>query len=211
MAGALPWALSGTYLESCNCEAICPCRRIGGRQGGRSTYGVCVGTLCWAIEDGRAGDLDLSGLGVVLAQRYHDDEPGSPWTFVLFVDERAGERRHEALSRIFRGKLGGTPMQQFPWAFKESDLLGVRSAPIEIDHRPGRGWFRAGDEVHVRVRGPVADQEPTTCVIPGHHQPGREVHTETMAVHAGPLDFEYEGRCGFESRFAYSSEDDGRS
>ena len=32
------WQISGTYLEACNCDAICPCRRIDGRQGGRSTY-----------------------------------------------------------------------------------------------------------------------------------------------------------------------------
>ena len=28
-----PWRISGAYFESCNCEAICPCRMVGGRQG----------------------------------------------------------------------------------------------------------------------------------------------------------------------------------
>ena len=37
VADLLPWAIAGTYLEACNCEAICPCRRIGGRSGGRSS------------------------------------------------------------------------------------------------------------------------------------------------------------------------------
>ena len=50
-------------------------------QGGRSTYGVCLGALSWRIEDGRAGEVDLSGLDVVLASSYDDDEPGSPWDF----------------------------------------------------------------------------------------------------------------------------------
>ena len=58
----LPWRISGTYLEACNCEAICPCRTIGGRRGGRSTYGVCMGALSWAIERGRALDCALAGL-----------------------------------------------------------------------------------------------------------------------------------------------------
>jgi hypothetical protein len=202
-----PWDLAGTYLESCNCEAICPCRRIGGRQGGRSTYGICLGTLSWAIESGRAGEVDLSGFNVVLAQKYDDDEPGSPWRFFLYLDERADERQREALEEIFLGRLGGTPQKQFPWAFKRSELLGVRAAPIEIDHTPGRGWFRAGDEVTVRIRGPVEDQEPTTCIIPGHHQPGREVYAETLAVDAPPLEFEFTGSCAYESTFAYSSGD----
>jgi hypothetical protein len=202
----LPWELSGTYLESCNCEAICPCRRIGGRQGGRSTYGTCLGTLSWAIESGRAGDVDLAGLNVVLAQEYDDDEPGSPWRFYLFLDERGDERQLEALTEIYLGRLGGTPQKQFPWAFKASELIGVRTVGIEIDHTPGRGWFRAGEEVAVRIREPVPDQEPTTCVIPGHHQPGRELYTETLTVHAEPLDFEFSGNCAYESRFAYASD-----
>jgi hypothetical protein len=207
MNDLLPWELTGTYLESCNCEAICPCRRIGGRQGGRSTYGVCLGTLSWKIDDGRAGDVDLGGLNVVLAQEYSDDEEGSPWRFFLYLDERGDDRQREALTQIYLGNLGGTPGKQFPWAFKPSDLLGVRSVPIEIDHTPGRGWFRAGGEVSVRIREPVADQEPTTCIIPGHHRQGRELYADSLSVHAEPLEFEFTGNCAYESDFAYSSAD----
>ena len=25
-----PWRIRGAYFESCNCEAICPCRMVGG-------------------------------------------------------------------------------------------------------------------------------------------------------------------------------------
>jgi hypothetical protein len=203
----LPWQLSGTYLESCNCDAICPCRTIGGRKGGRSTHGLCLAALSWRIEDGRAGELDLSGLNVVLASRYHDDEPGSPWSFFLYLDERGDERRREALSEIYLGRLGGTPLKQFPWAFKDRDLLGVRAAPIELEHTPGRGWFRAGSQVTVRIREPVADSEPVTCVIPGHHQTGQEVYAQTLAVDDAPLDFGFTGVCGYESTFSYSSDD----
>src|SRR5437870_12242250 len=97
------WSLLGTYLEACNCDAICPCRRVGGRSGGRSTHGICLGALSWLIGEGQAGDVDLAGLGVVLVLRYSDDEPGSPWTFVLYVDERGDERQRDALARIFTG------------------------------------------------------------------------------------------------------------
>ena len=200
------WHLAGTYLEACNCEAICPCRRIGGRSGGRSTYGECLGALSWAIEEGAAGELDLSGLGVALASRYHDDEPGSPWTHVLYIDERASAEQAAALEAIYTGARGGTPMTQFPWAYKASDLVAVRSVPMEIEHSPRRGWFRAGTYVTVRVGDPVPDQEPVTCVIPGHHQPGEEVISELIEVEDGPLSFELSGRCGYQSRFEYSSE-----
>jgi hypothetical protein len=39
------WRIAGRYFESCNCEAICPCRMVGGRLGERSTYGICYGVL----------------------------------------------------------------------------------------------------------------------------------------------------------------------
>ena len=46
--------MSGTYFESCNCDAICPCRRIDGIPGGRSTHGLCLGVLSWVIHEGAA-------------------------------------------------------------------------------------------------------------------------------------------------------------
>jgi hypothetical protein len=209
MTDLLPWAISGTYLESCNCEAICPCRRIGGRSGGRSTYGECLGALSWVVREGRAGDVELAGLAAVLVLRYSDDEPGSPWTFELYVDERAEEPRQEALAKILLGELGGTARVQFPWVFKDSHPLGWRPAAIEIDHTPGRGWFRVGEQVTVRVSGPVPDQETVTCVIPGHHRSGTELYAETLQVREQPpLAFELSGTCAYESSFEYSSEAD---
>ena len=132
----MTWQLSGTYLEACNCDAICPCRRIDGEQGGRSTYGECTGTLSWQIVEGAVHGIDMSGLRVVLAVWYSDDEAGSPWSWVLYVDERADEPRRAALEDVFTGRLGGTPQSQFPWAFKPSNLLAVVPCRIEIDHTP---------------------------------------------------------------------------
>ncbi len=195
------WQISGTYLEACNCEAICPCRRIGGRQGGRSTYGVCLGALSWATEEGSARGIDLAGLGVVVASRYDDDEPGSPWDFALYLDDRADRDQRQSLEDVFTGRLGGTAGDQFPWAFKASNPLGVRSVPIEIDHAPKRGWFRAGSNATVRV----GEQETVTCIIPGHHESGEELLSELIEVSDGPLSFELSGRCAYQSRFHYSS------
>lgn len=201
----MDWAISGTYLESCNCDPICPCRRIGGHSGGRSTYGVCLGALSWLIKEGIAGEVDLSGLAVVLASRYDDDEEGSPWSYYLYLDERADERQRLALEAIYTGRLGGTPLKQFPWAWKPSHLLDVIPVHIDVDHTPGRGRFNVGRRVIVRVRGPVEDQETVTCVIPGHHRDGRELVVDELTVREGVLEFELDNRCAYESTFEYSS------
>jgi hypothetical protein len=206
-AAGTAWRLSGTYLEACNCDAICPCRRIDGVAGGRSTYGVCTGALSWRIVEGGVGDVDLASLCVVIVSYYSDDEPGSPWSWVLHVDERADAAQRAALEDVFTGRLGGTPLSQFPWAFKPSNLLAVIPSRIEIDHTPGRGWFRAGGSVTVRVEAPYATQSPVSCIIPGHDRSGREVVVATLdAAESDPrLRFAHTGRCGYEATFEYSS------
>jgi hypothetical protein len=206
-ASQTSWRLSGSYLEACNCDAICPCRRIDGVAGGRSTYGVCTGALSWRITEGGVGDVDLASLCVVIVSYYSDDEPGSPWSWVLHVDERADAAQREALEEVFAGRLGGTPQSQFPWAFKASSLLAVVPSRIEIDHTPGRGWFRAGGSVAVRVEAPYETQSPVSCIIPGHHRSGREVVVATLdaAERDERLQFSYSGRCGYEATFEYSS------
>jgi hypothetical protein len=207
-ASATTWRIAGTYLEVCNCDAICPCRRIDGVAGGRSTYGVCTGALSWRIHEGQVAGVDLASLCVVIVSHYSDDEPGSPWTWVLHVDERADAAQRAALADVFAGRLGGTPLSQFPWAFKRSALLAVVPSRIEIDHTPGRGWFRAGGSVDVRIDRAYETQSPVSCIIPGHDRSGREVVAAALVVdeeYDERLRFSYAGRCGYEATFEYSS------
>jgi hypothetical protein len=57
----------------------------------------------------------------------------------------------------------------------------------------------------VRVGEPVRDQEPVTCVIPGHDRPGHELVAEELEADAAPLEFRFEGRCAYWSTFDYAS------
>jgi hypothetical protein len=72
------------------------------------------------IESGRVDDVSIDGLSVALVSRYHDDEPWSPWTFVLYVDAHADDAQREALVDVYTGRLGGDALEHFPWAWKES-------------------------------------------------------------------------------------------
>jgi hypothetical protein len=198
------WHLEGTYLEACNCDAICPCRRIGGVSGGRSTYGECMGALSWRIGAGHADDVDLAGLDVVITCRYHDDEPGSPWRYILYLDEGADDAQYDALTAIFSGASGGSAMVNFPWAFKDSTLLDVCRAAISLSHEPRRGWFRVRDEVVVRVARAADQPESVSCIIPGHDSPGTEVVCDSLVLDNAAAQCEVVGRCGFETRFSYA-------
>jgi hypothetical protein len=198
------WEISGTYFESCNCDPICPCRRIDGVSGGRSTHGVCMGILSWMIDRGEADGVNLSGEPVAMAVRYDDDEEGSPWSWVLYLDRGADESRRQALEGIWSGQLGGDAMKHFPWAWKPSELLAVRPVEIDVSHTSRRQWLRVRDQVSVRIRDRYPGAETVTCVIPGHDREGEELVADELVVEDDALSFSYRGVCGYGSNFDYS-------
>jgi hypothetical protein len=199
-----PWSVAGSYFEACSCQAICPCRRHGDRPGGRSTYGVCDFALSWLVTRGwAAGGVDLSGLEVVMAGSYDDDERGSPWRVALYVDHRADEAQHRALAAIFLGRAGGDTLANFARAIGE--VYAVRRARIRLDHTQDRQRIHVDDHVSVRTLRPVAHDEPVSCGIPGHDGPGQELVAEVLRVHDQPLAWEVSGRCAFATDFHYRS------
>jgi hypothetical protein len=198
------WRIRGSYFESCNCDAICPCRRIDGVPGGRSTHGVCTGLLSWLIEEGAVDGIDLSGLPVAMAVRYSDDEPGSPWTWILYLDERASDEQRGGLEGIFTGRAGGDAKAHFPWTWKDSELVAVRPVAIDVDHTRRRQRLRIRDRVSVRIRDRYDGDETVSCVIPGHEQVGEELITDELVVEDERLQFAYRGVCGYASTFDYA-------
>jgi hypothetical protein len=198
------WHIEGDYFESCNCEAICPCRMVGGVPGGRSTYGICMGVLSWLVREGHADGVDLGGLAAAFVIRYDDDEPGSPWSFVVHVDERGSDEQREALASILTGKLGGEDVLRLPWVRKPSEELAVRASPIELRVDGDRKELRVGSAVELAATKPFATEERVSCVIPGHHIAGTEYYAERLAVHDEPFEWELEGNCAFVCQFSYS-------
>jgi len=201
----IPWHVSGTYFEVCNCEAICPCRQQGGLKiSSGSTYGFCQFALSWKILKGSFAQTDLSDRLVVMAGSYRDDEPNKPWLVILYIDERSSDDQFAAISDIFLGRAGGTTLCNF--ARRIGYTYAIRRAAIELNHRPKQWFMRASSWLEVRASQFAPSRLPVTCGIPGHDQPGKELIADTFSMHDAPLDIDLSGRCGFESRFDYSSE-----
>jgi len=200
-----PWRIKGSYFESCNCDAICPCRMVGGIKGGRSTHGICFGVLSWLVEEGHAGEVDLSGLAVAFIVRYDDDDPGSPWSFVVHVDERGSEEQRKALAAILTGELGGEAVLRLPWVSKPSELIEVRASPIEIEYGPSGHEVRVGRAVTMIATRPYETDEAVACGIPGYDFPGTELIADTLVVNDDPFAWELSGNCAFASPFDYAS------
>lgn len=199
------WSVEGSYFEGCNCEAICPCRSVNDRPGGPSTYGECFGALSWQIVKGHSGDVDLSGLLVVLSLRYFDRvQPSTPWEVVLYVDERAGTAQHAALADIFLGRAGGTVSQLYGPAI--GDVHAVRSAQITLEHGEEVRRINVAGYVTVEAREEVPADGPIRCGIPGFDHPGTELRNDIARSRDPALRWEVHGRgASFATDFAYHS------
>jgi hypothetical protein len=194
------WHIAGSYYESCNCQAICPCRRVDGRPGGRSTYGICQFLLSWQILAGTFDRTGLSGRRVAMAGFYDNDEPGSRWRVVLYVDEDASEAAADALHAIFSGRAAGN----MRFTAEIAEVIAVRKAVIDLDHRKGRESISVRDFASAAVERPAGQTGTVTCAIPGHDHPGIESVSRSK-VADGSLAWSYEGRCGFATDFEYRS------
>jgi hypothetical protein len=201
----MAWHIEGDYFESCNCEAICPCRMVAGVPGGRSTYGICMGVLSWLVQEGHADGVDLGGLAAAFVIRYDDDEPGSPWSFVVHVDERGTEEQRRGLADILTGRLGGDDILRLPWVRKPSEELAVRTSPIDLRFEADGTELRVGRAVELTATKPYPTEDRVSCVIPGHHIAGTEYYADRLAVDDEPFEWELAGNCAFVCTFSYSS------
>jgi len=161
---------------------------------------VAATLLSWHVDKGAAGALDLAGLNVALACRYHDDEPGSPWSIVLYVDESGDAGQRAALEAIFLGAAGGERILRLPWVRKPRFVLDVRPSRIEFDPESVRVEHRA----IIRATRRVAGQDEVRCVIPGYEERGKELYADELAVHDDPFDYALTGNCAYRSAFHYS-------
>jgi hypothetical protein len=210
--GATDWRVRGTYFEGCNCEAICPCRSVGGRPGGPSSYGECFGAVSWHIRQGHADDLDLSDLRAVLSIRYLDRvQPSTPWEVVLYVDDRGSGKQQAALAGIFLGRAGGTVARLYGPAI--GDVRAIRPARITLEHVAARRRIDVVGYLRVEAEGDASEPGDVQCGIPGFDHPGTELHGDSLRSTDPALRWEVRGRrhAAFTTDFDYRSGQDGET
>lgn len=195
-------SLSGTYFESCNCEAACPCVFLS-----EPTEGECTVLVGWHIEEGGADEVGLDGLNVALAVHSPGHMAQVPWTVALYLDERADGKQSDALTRIFTGQLGGHPERL---AGHIGDVLGITSAAIEFEADGRHRSLRIGDVGSVEIEamgGQQGDDVTVTghplCIAPGY--PAVVGRSKGLSYHDHGLDWELSEKNGFFSQFAYQA------
>ena len=91
------WTMRGEYMESCNCDYLCPC--IYTNPQGPVTYDDCTAALVFRIDQGRCGETSLDGLKFALVIRSGKVMADGNWIFGGVVDERAEEAQRAGACR----------------------------------------------------------------------------------------------------------------
>src|SRR5690606_34506300 len=125
MAAIEPWSLKGELMLSCNCTVFCPCVLSLGQH--PPTEGHCQTWAGIRIDDGRYGDVDLSGRKMGLLIEIPGLMSRGNWTAAAFIDEKADIYAVKALTRIFSGKARGTTHLL---SILVGRFLGVSQEPI---------------------------------------------------------------------------------
>ncbi|MSP02646.1 MAG: DUF1326 domain-containing protein [Acetobacteraceae bacterium] len=122
------WRLSGEYMESCNCDYLCPC--IYTNPQAPATFDHCIAALIFRIDQGQSGGVNLDGLCFALVIRSGKVMADGGWIFAGVVDARANEAQRLALSAIVAGEAGGPP--GMIRANLVSDFRGIEIKPIDF-------------------------------------------------------------------------------
>src|SRR3546814_5416136 len=90
------WRLSGEYMESCNCDYLCPCIYTNPQEG--ATQDHCTAALVFRIDAGESDGVRLDGLGFALLIRSGKAMADGDWVLGCVVDERADPAQRAELA-----------------------------------------------------------------------------------------------------------------
>ena len=122
------WSIRGEYMESCNCDYLCPC--VYTNPQGPVTYDHCTAVLVFRIDDGNFGGVRLDGLKFAFVLRSGKVMADGNWIFAVVVDDAADASQRTALAQLAGGDAGGTP--GLIRTNLVSDFRGVEYQPIEF-------------------------------------------------------------------------------
>jgi len=123
----MSWKISGQYMESCNCDYLCPC--IFTNPQGPATRDHCTALLVFRIDEGEADGVDLAGAKFALVFKTGRVMADGDWTYGAVIDT-ANDAQKAALTKIAGGEAGGPPGMIATNLV--TDHKGVTEAPIEI-------------------------------------------------------------------------------
>jgi len=143
----MAWQIRGQYMETCNCDFLCPCIISGLSE---TTHGHCIFAMAFHIEEGTFNGTSLDGLNFVIVCRTPGQMVEGNWEVGLIADDHATQEQQEAITQIATGQAGGPVAGLAPLIGK---FLGVESKAIQFEGE-GNAWSaHVTDMVEQAVQG----------------------------------------------------------
>ena len=165
----MAWNLTGSYVETCSCELMCPCN-LSLDHG--ATYDFCRVTLVFDIREGEIEGTDIGGRKVAAIADTPKVMTEGNWRLGVFIDDQATDEQFGKLVQVFGGQLGGPMAALAPLV---GEMLGVERAAFEIRHDGLRHSVRVGDAIDFEVED----------IVPFGVQTGRPIRFDGMFHPAG--------------------------
>jgi hypothetical protein len=200
----LSWNLSGSYVETCSCDLICPCNASFSHG---ATYDFCRVVLAFNIRRGEVEGTDVSGLKVAAIADTPKVMTDGNWRLGLFVDDSASEEQAQKLTEVFTGQRGG-PMEALGPLVGE--MLGVERAAIEMADDGLRHSVRVGDTIDFEIEDivpfGVETGEPVRFQGMFHPAGSNLTIAEATRSRINAFGIEYEGKTGLStSEFSWAA------
>lgn len=193
------YSLEGTLIEACSCNVNCPCWI-----GEDPDLGECYAIVAYGIERGSVGEVDVSGLNLVMICHIPGNVLAGNWQVVALVDERGTQEQRDALLSAFTGKLGG-PLADL-WEALIGEVKGLEFVPISHEVSGGAGTLRVPDLVEAEMepyRGPDGSittlQNSVFSTVPGSPAWIAKAGVNRVNLPQYGMSWEYEGRNAIQS------------
>jgi hypothetical protein len=203
------WSIRGEYMESCNCEVLCPCllgpRNERGSALGQPTEGHCDVPMIFQIHDGYYGQVRLNNTKVGLVIYTPGPMGLGDWTFGLYLDEHATPEQRDAAEKIFSGDSGGVVGNFFQPLIKHR--LPTRVVAMEMGRDGRRGWASIPGVLSVGYEGIEGLDGKTSWIDNLRHFVSRRLFTcrstnSTFTDHG--FDWDNSGRNAYFANFEWS-------
>jgi hypothetical protein len=198
----MTWSLKGTYFESCNCDAACPCVFLSA-----PTDGECTLLIGWHIDEGNDNGVSLDDLNVALAVHSPGHMLQTQWKAAAYVDARATEDQQNALLKIFGGQDGGHPARL---AGHIGELVGAAPVAIDFSVEGGKYRLKIADIADVEIEqmpgqgdGPITITGHPLCISPGF--PATLAKSTSLKYSDHDMSWELSDKNGFFAPFAYTN------
>jgi len=189
------WNISGRYVETCNCDFVCPC--ILGQMAVRPSKGSCTFAMAMQVERGSFGDVPLNGITFIVLGMTPEEMAKGNWSVGLVIDERATAAQRDAITAIASGAAGG-PMA--PLAGLIGTFLGVEPAPIRIEQDGKKFTVTAGTLVDMAGEGAMGIDpnatEPMYLENTGHPVSSRLAVAHASKSHVQALGLTWDDTSG---------------